>query len=114
MFRTPNGGVAFADLAKNCLAPFGFAPGAGRIAVDGPEFVLREEAVVAFKLALHELATNASKYGALKLGDGRVTIGRSRGFSAWPGVAIEGGGSELERPQVDGSASRPAPATGFR
>ena len=70
MLRTPNGGVAFANLAKNCLAPFGFAPGAGRIAVDGPEFVLREEAGVAFKLALHELATNASKYGALKLGDG--------------------------------------------
>ena len=46
-----------------------------RIAVRGPKLHLNAAAVQAIGLALHELATNASKYGALSTDAGRVDIG---------------------------------------
>jgi two-component system CheB/CheR fusion protein len=46
----------------------------GKISVAGPPVSLSLEHVQTFALALHELATNATKYGALKEGSGRLTI----------------------------------------
>lgn len=51
-----------------------FADGDGRVEVEGEDFVLRPEAVQNLGLALHELATNAMKYGALSRPEGRVSI----------------------------------------
>src|SRR5262249_30600846 len=45
-----------------------------RIAVDGPRLRLNAAAAHAVGLALHELATNAAKYGALSVGAGRVDV----------------------------------------
>jgi PAS domain S-box-containing protein len=45
-----------------------------RIAVNGPKLRLRAASAQAIGLALHELATNASKYGALSTDSGRVDI----------------------------------------
>lgn len=42
--------------------------------IGGPDVVVPETACVAFSLALHELATNAVKYGALSSPEGRVTV----------------------------------------
>jgi two-component sensor histidine kinase len=42
--------------------------------VSGPDIMLRPEAAEAIGLALHELATNAVKYGAISSPDGHVTI----------------------------------------
>ncbi|GAA0566849.1 sensor histidine kinase [Caenispirillum bisanense] len=42
--------------------------------LDGPEVALPETVVQTLTLALHELATNARKYGALKQGAGRLRV----------------------------------------
>ncbi len=60
------------ELAERTLAPHG---GIGeRIVIDGPPIVLQPEASMAFALALHELATNAAKYGALSNDMGIATL----------------------------------------
>lgn len=45
-----------------------------RIRLEGPEVRLRRSSVQTLALALHELATNACKYGALKTDDGRLVV----------------------------------------
>ena len=47
--------------------------GQGRIQASGPEIVLQPKQALALSVAVHELATNAMKYGALSTG-GRVDI----------------------------------------
>jgi len=66
-------GALLADLVRDQLAPF-TEPGSERITVSGPDALLRPEAAEAIGLALHELATNAVKYGALSVPGGHVTI----------------------------------------
>jgi PAS domain S-box-containing protein len=49
-----------------------------QITVDGPTVLLKPEATQALGFALHELAVNARKFGALSVPNGRVTISWSR------------------------------------
>ena len=60
------------EVATRALAPHGAI--GERILIDGPAVMLKPEVTVAFALALHELATNAAKYGALSNHAGRVTL----------------------------------------
>jgi CheY-like chemotaxis protein len=46
----------------------------GRFACSGPLVVLDARAAVQLALVLHELATNARKYGALSIPDGQLTL----------------------------------------
>ena len=46
----------------------------GRIQAHGPEVMLKTKAVQTFALLVHELATNASKYGALSVSTGYVKL----------------------------------------
>ena len=46
----------------------------GRITASGPHVLLNARTALALSLALHELCTNAAKYGALSDEDGRVDI----------------------------------------
>jgi two-component sensor histidine kinase len=48
------------------------------ILLDGPELELAPNDALSFGLAVHELATNAAKYGALSVPGGQVTIRWSR------------------------------------
>ena len=66
-------GVETEDLVRTQLAPFADLIGS-RIVVQGPELRLKATAAQAIGLALHELATNAGKYGALSMDTGRVDI----------------------------------------
>jgi PAS domain S-box-containing protein len=67
-------GVDVQDLVRAQLAHFADLVGS-RIAVDGPRLRLNAAAAQAIGLALHELATNAGKYGALSVDAGRVDVG---------------------------------------
>ena len=66
-------GVDIADLVRAQLAHFADLVGS-RIAVQGPALRLSPASAQAIGLALHELATNAGKYGALSTDQGRVDI----------------------------------------
>lgn len=46
----------------------------GKVSVSGPQVLLNFDSVQTFGLALHELATNAVKYGALRGDNGRLDI----------------------------------------
>jgi two-component sensor histidine kinase len=66
-------GVNIADLARAQLSSFRDLIGY-RILIDGVPARLRPSAAQGIGMALHELATNAAKYGALSNDDGRVRI----------------------------------------
>jgi PAS domain S-box-containing protein len=66
-------GIDVEDLVRAQLAHFADLVGS-RITVDGQKLRLNAAAAQAVGLALHELATNASKYGALSTDAGRVDI----------------------------------------
>jgi PAS domain S-box-containing protein len=66
-------GVDIEDLVRAQLALFANLIDA-RIAVRGPTLRLKAASAQAIGLALHELATNAGKYGALSTDKGRVEI----------------------------------------
>lgn len=57
-------------LIAEVLAPFR----ADQFHIEGPPFVVAGEAVLSVTLALHELVTNALKYGALSVAEGSVHI----------------------------------------
>ena len=61
------------EVVAATLEPFASAS-PHRIAFDGPSVPMSSRAVVMLSLVLHELATNAAKYGALSGPVGRVTV----------------------------------------
>jgi PAS domain S-box-containing protein len=67
-------GVDVGDLVRAQLAHFGDFIGS-RIVVNDQKLRLNAAAAQGIGLALHELATNAGKYGALSTNNGRVDIG---------------------------------------
>jgi two-component sensor histidine kinase len=58
-------------LVDEALLPFVHHPG---IVIDGPDFLVPPESCMPLVMALHELATNASKYGALSVPEGHVSL----------------------------------------
>jgi two-component sensor histidine kinase len=66
-------GVPIAELIDAQLRPFQTGDGP-RVTLEGPRIDLSADAAQNLGLALHELATNASKYGALSAAGGSVAI----------------------------------------
>ena len=69
LMQTDWQGASLKDIVAAELAPF-----AARIQAAGPDLTVDGSMVQTFALLLHELATNASKYGALSVPNGTVFI----------------------------------------
>jgi two-component sensor histidine kinase len=66
-------GASLGELVRSQLAAY-VDRGQGQIAFEGPDVAIKPEAAQNLGLALHELAINAKKFGALSVPDGRVMI----------------------------------------
>lgn len=66
-------GADLATIASHELAPYS-EKGDGRVRVVGAPVLLEPDAAQAIAVSLHELATNAAKYGALSVASGRVNL----------------------------------------
>ena len=66
-------GASLHDLIRSQLGYY-IDRDAGQVSIEGPEIQLKPEAAQSLGLALHELATNAAKHGALSKAGGRVQI----------------------------------------
>ncbi|MDB5445194.1 MAG: hypothetical protein JWQ97_511 [Phenylobacterium sp.] len=62
------------EIITRVLTPFGYGAGEDRFMIAGPKVTLKSEGATAIALALHELSTNASKYGALSSPAGRLAV----------------------------------------
>jgi two-component system CheB/CheR fusion protein len=65
--------VSLRSLLQEEFRPF-MAPGMENIRFDGPAILLQPRAALALGMAVHELTTNAVKYGALSVPEGVVTV----------------------------------------
>ena len=79
------------------------------ILLDGPALELAPNDALSFGLAVHELATNAAKYGALSVPGGRVTIRWQRGEDP----ASDTPWAEVEWQESGGPAVAPLRRRGF-
>jgi two-component sensor histidine kinase len=95
-------GARMDELVRSELTTFGALDGV-QISVSGPPVNLNAEAARNVGLAVHELATNASKYGALSVPEGKVALhweltnsgGRRRFRMTW----CESGGPMVTEPK---------------
>lgn len=97
-------GASLHDVIDGELAPLAEA---GRYVLEGPQVLLPPEHVQAMSMAIHELATNAAKYGALSTRDGRLAVRWRREDAQTVTVRWEeAGGPRVEPPEREGFGSR--------
>ncbi|MSU91017.1 PAS domain S-box protein [Rhodobacteraceae bacterium 2CG4] len=92
--------VALPDLVRGQLQHFG-ATG-GRFVLSGPPVTVPPAAAQALGMALHELATNAAKYGSLSTETGRVEISWAVDADTFCMSWRETGGPEVAEPETCG------------
>lgn len=98
-------GAELSALVADVLSPYGTA----NIAIAGPRLWLPSDVVLSFSLALHELATNAAKYGALSVPTGSVEIAWGIVGEENPHLTMswtERGGPPVATPRRKGFGSR--------
>jgi two-component sensor histidine kinase len=97
-------GASLTTIVEDELAPYR-GTNAPRWLADGPDIVLKPVIAQAIALALHELATNAAKYGAFASETGRLNLSWSAGSPlkiSWR----ETGVSEVRAPTKSGFGSK--------
>jgi len=98
-------GVSMRELVRSQLGHY-LDQHASQIAIEGESFIVTPEAAQNIGLAVHELSTNAAKYGALSVPEGRVEVRWSRtgsdGDARLQVKWIESGGPAVEQPRRRG------------
>lgn len=98
-------GADLAEVVRQALEPFD-AGDAKRVEAAGPPVRLSPRQALALSMAIHELATNAAKYGALSQPRGRVRIEWSLVDRTFEFRWTEAGGPPVEAPTQRGFGSR--------
>ena len=96
-------GAELHDLVTQELLPY-CQDGEDRVQIGGPNLLLEPHTAQTIAVTLHELATNAAKYGALSVPKGRVNIGWSRAAD---------GRLVLRWTEMDGPPVKPPTRLGF-
>lgn len=91
------------EIVHSVLEPYATME-AGRLSVSGPPVRLAPSPALMLSMVLHELATNAAKYGALANGSGRIVI-------AWE--LLPGQRLRLTWKETGGPAAQPGERKGF-
>ncbi|HTO63408.1 MAG TPA: PAS domain S-box protein [Bradyrhizobium sp.] len=99
-------GAELSAIARQELAPY-LGEDDGRVRIEGREALLEPGAAQALAVVLHELATNATKYGALSDATGAIALTWSRDENGklllrW----TESGGPHVQEPERQGFGSR--------
>ncbi|WP_246718611.1 PAS domain-containing sensor histidine kinase [Microvirga terrestris] len=66
-------GAELRDIVGEVIEPY-CRQSSGRCDIDGPRVRLTPSMALALSMAVHELATNAAKYGALSVAEGQVSV----------------------------------------
>ena len=101
-------GASLSELVRSQLGPYLDREGS-QVTVDGPALLLNPEAAQSLSLAIHELATNSEKYGALSSPSGQVAVTwQLRPVTEADGIEIvwvESGGPSVAPPERRGFGS---------
>jgi two-component sensor histidine kinase len=95
-------GLPVAALVRRELAAYATSD---NVEIDGPEIILSPHVFQAIAMVVHELATNAAKYGALSTQSGRVSVRwnhKLNGSTQFVLVWQEAGGPKVETPRKSG------------
>lgn len=95
--------ASMVQVVNSALAPF-CAP--DRCDVSGPDIQIVPQTAVTLALAIHELATNASKYGALSVDGGRIHVSWTTLDGSFELLWREAGGPPVKSPQSEGFGMR--------
>lgn len=99
-------GAELSAIARQELAPY-FEEGETRARIKGPQVLLEPNVAQSVAVILHELATNAAKYGSLSLASGRIDLSWSHESEGrlelrW----TETGGPPVQTPTREGFGGR--------
>jgi PAS domain S-box-containing protein len=100
-------GAGLEEIVLQGIDPFVDGQEPGRITITGPGLRVGASTALSLALAVHELATNAVKYGALSTPDGKVAIAweaarEGQAMLRW----IESGGPTVQSPARKGFGTR--------
>ena len=99
-------GAELSAIASQELAPYSEV-GGKRVFIDGPQILLEPDAAQAIAVTLHELATNAAKYGALSTLKGQVCLEWSHAHDGELHLSwTETGGPPVQEPTRTGVGGR--------
>jgi PAS domain S-box-containing protein len=99
-------GADLSTIAAQELAPYS-EKNQQRVRIDGPPVLLEPNLAQIIAMTLHELATNAAKYGALAVADGQVELKWSHGANGQLHLRwTESGGPKVQEPTVKGFGGR--------
>ena len=95
--------ASMSQIVRTAVTPF-CAP--ERCRIEGPDLKVAPQTAVTLALALHELATNASKYGALSVDEGTIEVSWKQQGGRFELLWQERGGPPVKAPKSDGFGMR--------